>query len=199
MGLKGNSMEINLRKANAIQAEIRKAISASESKNSISVSEFVENLAGELETAKAAYVTDVKRKVALTNALYNIRKSVAEANATAGINGILTEVQGVEAEMAIYTKVANETVGKSLSEIQARLEKIKTAPADTRSAIYGERFNNVETSVVEQASVDHAKGRVKELKRQRQNLQDKLLALNVNSLITISATDEVVLKLEGIL
>ena len=192
-------MEINLRKANAIQAEIRRAISTNEAKNSISVSEFTQNLAGEIETAKAEYVTGVKRKVALTTALYNIRKSVAEANATAGINGILTEVQGVEAEMAIYSGVANQTVGKSLNEIEARLEKIKSAPQDARSAIYGERYNNVDTSVVEQETVDHAKNRVKELKRQRQNLQDKLLALNVNSLITISAVDEAVLKLEGIL
>lgn len=192
-------MEINLRKANAIQAEIRKAISASEAKNTISVSEFTENLAGELETAKADYVTDIKRKVALTNALYNVRKSVADANATAGINGILTEVQGIEAEMSIYSNVASQSVGKSLTEIEARLEKIKTAPQDARSAIYGERYNNVETSVVEQETVDTAKARVKELKRQRQNLQDKLLALNVNSLITISAVDEAVLKLEGIL
>jgi uncharacterized protein YdcH (DUF465 family) len=192
-------MEINLRKANAIQAEIRRAINASEGKNTISVSEFTENLAAEIETAKSQYITDVKRKVALTNALYNIRKSVAEANATAGINAILTDVQGIEAEMSIFSTVANQSVGKSLTEIEARLEKIKTAPQDARSAIYGERYNNVETSVVEQGTVDNAKVRVKELKRQRQNLQDKLLALNVNTLITVGSVDENVLKLEGIL
>lgn len=192
-------MEINLRKANAVQAEIRKAINANAVSNSVSVSEFTQNLAGEIETAKAEYVTSVKRKVALTNALYNIRKSVANANATAGINGILTDVQGIEAEMAIYSGVATQTVAKSLTEIEARLEKIKNAPQDARSAIYGERYNNVETSVVEQETVDHAKNRVKELKRERQNLQDKLLALNVNTLITISGVDENVLKLEGIL
>lgn len=192
-------MEINLRKANAIQAEIRKAISASEAKNTLSVSEFTVNLSGEYDCAKAQYVSDVKRKVALTNALYNIRKSVAEANATAGINTVLTDVQGIEAEMAIFSKVANETVGKTLAEIEARLEKIKSAPQDARSAIYGERYNNVDTSVVEQETIDNAKARVKELKRQRQNLQDKLLALNVNTLITIGGVDENVLKLEGIL
>lgn len=192
-------MEINLRKANAIQAEIRRAINASEGKNSITVSEFTPNLAAEIETAKSQYVTDVKRKVALTTALYNIRKSVAEANATAGINGILTDVQGIEAEMAIFSGVANQTVGKTLAEIEARLDKIKNAPQDARSAIYGERYNNVDTSVVEQETIDHAKARVKDLKRQRQNLQDKLLALNVNTMITVGNVDENVLKLEGIL
>ena len=192
-------MEINLRKANAIQAEIRRAISGAQSKDSISLSEFTQDLAQEILNAKDEFLVALKRKVALTAALYNVRKSVANANATAGINSVLTDVQAIEAEMAIYSAVSNQTVSKSLAEIQARLDKIKNAPQDTRSAIYGDRYNNVDTSVVEQQTVDSAKARVKELKRQRQNLQDKLLALNVNTLITVSAADEEVMKAEGIL
>jgi hypothetical protein len=37
------------------------------------------------------------------------------------------------------------------------------------------------------------------LKREKQTLQDKLLTLNVNSMIGISDADVVVLKAEGIL
>ena len=192
-------MEINLRKANAVQAEIRKAVNAHAVDANVSVSEFTQDLSGTILSAKDAYLANMKRKVALTTALYNIRKSVAEANATAGINGILTDVQRIEAVMALYSGVAGQTVSKSLAEIEARLEKFKTAPSDGRSVIYGDRYNNVETSVVEQQTVEDAKAKVKELKRERQNLQDKLLALNVNSLITISAADEAVLKAEGIL
>ena len=192
-------MEINLRKANAIQAEIRRAISNAVAKNTLMVSEFTTDVASALEKAKQEYVTETKRKVALTTALYNIRKSVGQANATAGINDILADVQAVEAEMAIFSSIGNETVAKSLDEINARIQKIKDAPQDARSAIYGERYNNVDTSVVEESTIANAKERVKELKRQRQNLQDKLLALNVNTLITIGGVDENVLKLEGIL
>ena len=193
-------MEINLRKANAIQAEIRRAISNAVAKNTLMVSEFTTDVASALEKAKQEYVTETKRKVALTTALYNIRKSVGQANATAGINDILADVQAVEAEMAIFSSIGNETVAKSLDEINARIQKIKDAPVDSpRAALYGERYNNVETSVVEESTIANAKERVKELKRQRQNLQDKLLALNVNTLITIGGVDENVLKLEGIL
>jgi uncharacterized protein YdcH (DUF465 family) len=193
-------MEINLRKANAIQAEIRRAISNAVAKNTLSVSEYTADVAGVLEKAKQEFVTETKRKVALTTALYNIRKSVGQANATAGINDILADVQAVEAEMAIFSNIGNETVAKSLDEITARIQKIKDAPVDSpRAALYGERYNNVDTSVVEESTIAHAKERVKELKRQRQNLQDKLLALNVNTLITIGGVDENVLKLEGIL
>lgn len=191
-------MEINLRKANAIQSEIRKAISASTAKDSISVSEYTTNVGEVVEKAMDQFTIDVTRKVALTTALYNIRKSVGDANATVGINNILADVQSIDAIMAIYSNVASKEVSKSLDEINARLEKLKTAPADARSAIYGERYNNVDTSVVEQGTIDAAKQKVKELKRQRQALQDKMLTLNVNTLITINSVDEMVLKVEGI-
>lgn len=191
-------MEINLRKANAIQSEIRKAISASTAKDSISVSEYTSNVGEVVEKAMDQFATDVTRKVALTTALYNIRKSVGDANATVGINNILAEVQSIDAIMAIYTNVASKDVSKSLDEINARLEKLKAAPADVSSRVYGERYNNVDTSVVEQSTIDAAKQKVKELKRQRQALQDKMLTLNVNTLITINSVDEMVLKVEGI-
>jgi len=65
--------------------------------------------------------------------------------------------------------------------------------------MYGDRFTSVETSVVEQSTIDGAKLNVKQLKREKQTLQDKLLALNVNTVINIDTIDEMVLKVEGIL
>ena len=192
-------MEINLRKANAIQAEIRRAIQQAEAKDSVSVTEFTENVAEFVDQATIDFQNEVTRKVALTAALYNIRKSVGQANATAGINDILASVQGIDAVMAIYSNVATKQAAKGLNEINARIEKLKTAPQDARSAIYGERYNNVETSVVTPEAIAQAKGMVKDLKRQRQNLQDKLLALNVNTQVTVAADDEATLKAEGIL
>jgi vacuolar-type H+-ATPase subunit I/STV1 len=192
-------MEINLRKANAIQSEIRRAIQNAEAKDTVSVTEYTTDIAGVVDKAVTDYQTDVTRKIALTTALFNIRKSVGQVNATAGINDILADVQSLDAVMAIYSGVANKQVAKSVEEITARVEKLKTAPADARSSIYGERYNNVETSTVTQSAIDTAKAKVKELKRQRQAMQDKLLTLNVNTLITITGVDENVLKLEGIL
>ena len=192
-------MEINLRKANAVQAEIRRAINSAEAKDTVSVTEFTQDVGVAVVMATGEFDKEVIRKVALTNALFNIRKSVGQANATAGINDILATVQGIDAVMAIYSNVANKSAGKTLDEINARIEKIKNAPADSARSIYGDRYNTVETSVVTCEAIADAKAKVKDLKRQRQNLQDKLLALNVNTMVTVSADDEAVLKAEGIL
>lgn len=192
-------MEINLRKANAVQAEIRRAINAAVANDTVSVTEFTQNVEQTIQQATAEFQKEVARKVALTNALFNIRKSVGQANATAGINDILANVQGIDAVMAVYSNVATKSAGKTLDEINARVEKIKTAPADARASIYGDRYNNVDTSIVTCEAIADAKAKVKDLKRQRQNLQDKLLTLNVNTMVTITGADEEVLKAEGIL
>ena len=189
---------INLRKANAIQSEIRKAISGSASKDTLSVTEYTTSVVDALEKATEVFATDVTRKVALNTALFNIRKSVAQANANNGISDILADVELIDAKMAVYSNIATKEVAKSVNEIVARIEKMKVTPT-TESRIYGDRYNTVETSVVEQNTIDHAKQMVKQLKREKQTLQDKLLALNVNTVINISVADEMVLKVEGIL
>jgi len=192
--------KINLRKANAIQSEIRKAINSSGVQETLNITEYTQNVATEFEFAKDAFAVDVTRKVALNTALFNIRKSVAQANATVGISNILADVELIDATMTVYSTVASKQVAKTIEEINARIEKIKATPADSaRASIYGDRFNNVETTVVEQSTIDIAKQKVKQLKREKQTLQDKLLELNVNTLIEISDVDVMVLKVEGIM
>jgi len=191
--------KITLRKANAVQAEIRKAISASNVSDTVSITEYTTNVDGVLENAMAEFATDVTRKLALNTALFNIRKSVSRANASAGISDILADVELIDAKMAVYSNVTTKSVAKSFSEITARIEKMKTTIVDASTRMYGDRFNTVDTSVVEQSTIDGAKQLVKQLKREKQTLQDKLLSLNVNTTIDIDTVDEMVLKVEGIL
>jgi putative ubiquitin-RnfH superfamily antitoxin RatB of RatAB toxin-antitoxin module len=191
--------KITLRKANAVQAEIRKAISASNVSDTVSITEYTTNVDGVLENAMADYATDVTRKLALNTALFNIRKSVSRANASAGISDILADVELIDAKMAVYSNVTTKSVATSFSEITARIEKMKTTVVDASTRMYGDRFSSVVTSVVEQGTIDGAKQLVKQLKREKQTLQDKLLTLNVNTTIDIDTIDEMVLKVEGIL
>jgi hypothetical protein len=191
--------KITLRKANAVQAEIRKAISASNVSDTATITEYTKGVDGVLEKAMADYATDVTRKVALNTALFNIRKSVSRANASAGISDILADVELIDAKMAVYSNVATKSVSTSFSEITARIEKMKTTVVDASTRMYGDRFSSVVTSVVEQGTIDGAKQIVKQLKREKQTLQDKLLTLNVNTTIDIDTVDEMVLKVEGIL
>ena len=189
---------INLRKANALQSEIRKAISSSGVSDTATITEYTKDVAGGLEKAMADYATDVMRKVALNTALFNIRKKVSQANAHA-VSDMLADIELIDAKITVYSAVASKTVAKSLDEITSRIEKMKSTVVDASTRMYGDRYNTVETSVVEQSTIDGANEMVKQLKREKQTLQDKLLTFNVNTVINIDTVDEMVLKIEGIL
>lgn len=190
-------MEINLRKANAIQAEIRRAIMAVEAQDTISVSEYTADIAAEVATAEVAYINAMLRKEALTVALYNIRKSVASANATAGVGQILGDIEKIDSIIKLLeTTVAVRSRMVSVDEIGKRIEKIRNAPAEQLR--YGDR-DTVATGVVSDANKAAVKQRIKGMRKARQELQDKLLSINVNTLISVSSDDAKVLGEEGIL
>ena len=193
-------MQVNLRKANAIQAEIRKAISAVKLELNVAVTEYTVDISAGLAAAELNFITAIQRKEALNKVLFNIRTQVGKANAASGISDVLAEVQRVDAVLTIVGTVANAAEAKPLSEITARIDKMKAnVTADARTALYGERYNNVETSVVTQQMIAQYKTRMKELKREKQALQDKLLTLNVGTTITLDAGEVDLLKDEGIL
>lgn len=193
-------MQVNLRKANAIQAEIRKAISAVKLDTNVSVTEYTADIPAALQGAQTSFLNAIKRKNALNKVLFNIRTLVGRANAQAGISDVLAEVQRVDAALTIIGTVANATEAKPLSEIQARIDKMKAnTSTDARTAIYGERYNAVETSVISSDEITLAKAKMKELKREKQAHQDKLLSLNVGTNITLDAGEVELLKDEGIL
>lgn len=194
-------MQVNLRKANAIQAEIRKAINSVKAEVNVSVSEFTADIAKAVADAQAEFLNAIKRKEQLNAALFEIRAAVGRANAQAGIGDLLAEVERIDGKLNIMAAVANAQAAKSVEELKARVEKLKAATADqsARSMLYGERYNNVETSVVVQSVIEDYKTEVKNLKRAKQDLQDKLLNVNVGTSITLSPDAVSVLKEEGIL
>ena len=153
-----------------------------------------------MAAAELNFITAIQRKEALNKVLFNIRTQVGKANAASGISDVLAEVQRVDAVLTIVGTVANAAEAKPLSEITARIEKMKAnVSTDRASALYGERYNNVETSVVTQQMIAQYKTKMKELKREKQALQDKLLTLNVGTSITLDAGEVDLLKDEGIL
>ena len=194
-------MQVNLRKANAIQSEIRKAINAVKTEVSVSVSEFTPDIEKAVTDAQTEFLNAVKRKEQLNAVLFEIRSAVGRANVQSGVSDLLAEVQNVDAKMTIFTTVSSATAAKTVDELKARVEKLKSTSSEqsARMAVYGERYNNVETSVVSQSVLDKFKAEVKTLKRAKQDLQDKLLNLNVATTIALSANSVSVLKEEGIL
>lgn len=169
--------------------------------SNVSVSEFTTDIPKVVADSAAEFLNAIRRKEQLNTALFEIRAAVGRANAQAGVGDLLAEVERIDGKLSIISTVASAQVAKSIDELKARVEKVKAATADqnARMSLYGDRYNTVETSVVVQSVIDDFKAEVKNLKRAKQDLQDKLLNVNVSTNITLSADTVSVLKEEGIL
>ena len=192
-------MQINLRKAAAIQAEIRKAITSVKVEQTVSVTEFTADVEGVLSKGELEFNRALERKEDLNKALFRIRAAVGRANVESGINDILADIQLLDAQIAIENTIASAQVRKDVTEINARIVKMKQAPNNDRLALYGERYNSIESGVASEAAVNAAKQVLKGLKRDRQGLNDKLLQLNVNTLIELSDPTKMTLQEEGLI
>ena len=189
-------MKISLRKANALQASINEAIKNIRLESEIRINEF-QNAEVELAKANAEFVANLERKVALTNALYAIRKEVATGNVTASIDIRLTEVANIEKNIQIYTEAVNRPVREDVVVLNGKLDKIRARGAESHS-LYG-RSDEVATGVVTESDIDGWRKFLAAAKKEKQRLQDQILEANVRTEITL---DEHVVKLltaEGLL
>lgn len=189
-------MKITLRKANAIQNSINEVIRGITIDPTIRVNEFQEP---EVEIGKTAakVKTDVTRRVALNNALYEIRKAVGVVNAQ-NVSERLAEVARIEKEIQFYTGLTAHQSRESAEVIRGKLDKIRNRKDDSVRSIYG-RDEDVATSVFTEDDIKGFKSVVAENKKAKQKIQDEILELNVKSEITLSETTVQTLKGENLI
>jgi hypothetical protein len=191
-------MEFNLRKASAIQQDIKNALAKVEMNTQATVNEFTTDVPSVILEATSALEKAIMRKQQLTVALYNIRNAIARANGLADITGVMGEIQCVDALIAIHEGVIRNTPATATSEVIARLEKMRNEPVSERSSIYGSRYNNVEVPVTPKVVIQESKDAIKALRKKKRDLADRLLSLNITQQITIAGEDYDVLVEEGI-
>ena len=190
-------MNITLRKANALQVGINDTLKGIDFESTVKINEF-QDAEHEIARVSDTIKTNVMRRDALMTTLYEIRKSVSGANTQVGIDGRLADVAHVEKEIQFYNGLASKTVRESEKVVAGKLDKIRNGKEDTRRSIYG-YSDTVDTSVFTKEDLDTFRKLVAKSKKDKQKLQDEILELNVQTLITVSAQAEAVLQKEGLL
>ena len=181
-------MNLTLRKANAIQNSILEAIKGIEIKTSVELNEF-QDVATELQKANSVLFTNDSRRQRLLLALYNIRGLVGTANAQSGIDMKLATAAFVDKRVGQLEGLVVAPV-TDIAVIAGKLDKIKNDKGETsRRSIYG-YADTVTTTVIGQEQIDQVKTEIKNLKKQKQKLNDEVLELNIKTEIPL--TDDVV-------
>ena len=191
-------MNITLRKANAVQNSINDTIKGIKVDFTVELNEF-QDVEAAITKANADLVANDGRRQKLTMALYNIRALVGTANAASGINTALAKAAFIDKRIGQLEELAKATEITSLEVIKGKLEKIKNDKGEnTRRSIYG-YTDTVNTSVLGKEQIAQAKAEVLNLKKQKQQLNDEVLELNIKTEIPLSEDVVASLQAEGLL
>jgi uncharacterized protein YdcH (DUF465 family) len=191
-------MEITLRKANAVQNSINEAIRSIKITTNIELNEF-QNVEAELKKANDELIANDSRRQKLLLSLYNIRGLVGTANAASGIDLALAKAAFIDKRIGQLQELADSKAITDLTVITGKLEKIRNDKSEnSRSRIYG-YSDTVSTSIIGQGQIDEAKNEIKNLKKQKQKLNDEVLELNIKTNIPLSDDVVATLTAEGLL
>lgn len=173
-------MEINLRRANALQISLTNQLKKLEPTARVSLTEFHD--AGRfLDESREKFLAQVRNSDELISAIYNLRNLISQTNSQAGVDYILTEIAGVEKHISLYEGLLKNPVQEPIHIIRGRLEKLAN-PAQTH---YGR--DEIESTVLLAEDVAEFESKLGQLVRQRQSLQDQLLEINVRTKVELTA------------
>ncbi len=196
---------LNLRKVEHIKEELTRAINNIDIKTTHEFEGYLDT-AVELKDQQDALEASVQREMDLTAILFNIRKQVGQVNATSGINDILCDVALVDRYIGIYQEITQVKHSANLDLIQSKLERVMRENSnkiyefeDEWERVLYAALNRVSEPVVPAELLDQAQKELKEYKRKKRALQDKLLNLNIQTEIQLEDREVKILEEEGIL
>lgn len=188
-------MDITLRKANALQTAINEVINGLDLSTEVEINEF-QSPKSVIENTAELFTENLVRRGALIDALYEIRALVSRANTESGINDALVKLARNEKQMGFYNRLSKIAPMTEMDVITGQLGKIKSRDA---SDLYGRREDVVRTNILQIEDIENFTKIAKNLKREKQKIQDELLELNVQTYISLSESTVKSLQEEDIL
>lgn len=191
-------MKVSLRKSNTIQLAIQETIKSIDIVHTIELNQF-QDVMVELQRANTELFANDTRRQKLLLSLYNIRGLVGTANSNSGIDLKLAQAAFIDKRIAQLSDLLS--VGKmvELTVLQGKLEKIKNRKEDGGRNIYGRDDDTVATGVITPAQLEQLRSEIQNLKKQKQKLNDEVLALNINTEIPLSTEVVDTLSKEGLI
>jgi len=194
-------MQINLRKASALQSDIQSMI------RSISVDtrasfEERETVAEEMTEAINEWRTNLDRKTDLINVLFGIREKVGVANAECGLNTKLTEHRRVSEQKELIEDTIDGRRGRMLTTEQVidKLTKMEERVENAKEALFGRsRDIEVYTELLDKEELDSFRKEIRSLKKLQRSINEEVLELNIRTHIVLSEAEVQVLRNEDLI
>lgn len=186
-------MNINLRKANAIQNQILEAISDIEIPTTVTINEF-QDPEIEISNQKATLMNNDRKRAMLTTALYNIRGLVNAANHESGVSLLLTKSALAEKRIQQVRELSRLSLATPLEVVKGRIEKIKNRK---EGDYYGR--DDLNCGIVDKSDIQAFQSEMRSIQKEKRKYADEILELNVKTEVPLSEDTVKILTEAGIL
>lgn len=185
-------MEITLRKAAAMQQELQNQFNDEMTKivTCVELTEFKEPKSV-LDSTRQESLDRIAECERLVNAIYELRDLIGKENASSGVSEILAKIAQTNKLIALYDDVVSNKTREDMEVIEGKLNKI----ARSEETMYASK---VVSHVMLEDDMLMLRKRIKELKKIKSQLSDRLLEINVSTKIKVSSTTEQVLQDTGL-
>jgi hypothetical protein len=170
-------MEVSLRKADQLANAVKELLTDNSVTQSMSVNAFDSNWKVKVTAARDSVADKVVRLTKLYRALAEIRKAVGKANAECGINDLLATDNCHKQVFNLLHTVAQAEPASDDDVIASNLAARQTKGEHDRFG-YGKSFD-MDINVLDAAYLERVKKDMFEIKKQRREIADELIAKNV--------------------
>lgn len=188
--------QISLKRASALQAMIRQAIALLDLSSTRDLSIYEGAPSSVIQGFRADFERALARRAALQSALYELRKEVGRANARVGVDDLLADIAQLGAELDFVNGFVLASPSDSEEVLVGRMTQAK---APNQGYLGASRESSISVSLLSAEQIEAFRKQTLDLRRRRQQLQDRVGELNVSTKITPSASCLATLREEGIL
>jgi hypothetical protein len=192
-------MEVNLRKAKALQDTIRTEISKARSEvtGSDTVNIYEEDITSCVDDVIRKVETAYDRGIQLRRALFDIRRKTKAANATSGIEDLLVEIAELEMEV-LMSKDAIDRGELASDKLFLKQAEVMRENTTTSRVGYGSSNCITVSGATENLLADASAAKAKAERRIR-DAKDELLGKNVTTKIVLGKETVDTLSMMGII
>jgi hypothetical protein len=192
-------MEINLRKARKLESKINVQVESMELRTAIKVRAMAtsEERSTALSMGRIRYLGDLGIQSALIKARFAIRQLISDANHHLGINSLINEREVLTALLAKNNAGVDTLDAAELEDLAS--SKKRSLESGESARAYGETSVTLTVPVSTEEDSKNFKQRASDLKKQLEDVEDKLSQKNLGGTVKLDSDTVSLLQSVGLL
>ena len=145
-----------------------------------------ETVSESIESQNTNFQAEMSNAQDLLLTSFGLRKIIADANVKAGVNDILTDIAYLNAYENILSRFKNSTPS-NVEVAQRQFGALKERLTQPTQGLYGRHDTEIRVDALSQEVVENIKQQLLNISKKRNELNEKLLGINLTTKIDLSS------------